>query len=356
MRNGVLENLRCREFRLRRCLDAGSVLIWILGFFLLLGLAEGEQLNASILTGTETFVPIANGFVAGNDIQNRFAEFEASEWVAKNIAVANIPIGAEWFLAIDDCFYVFEGKSLPIGKAQGGKRVGFIGLKDDFIENHAISWAIVVRNFRQILATKTKRPPFQESGSIPVVLDRNFDLRELEKSPHVRSAYVSSFKFMDNQCWDRHSSSYIGTGFRGIGALYCGHSTLPRENCGSPEMSRLASHAYALAFDGREGVRTRFISLGGLNIHRVSLSLDGPKSAPKQIHLKGTNQNEQTTEQPITLVRPILRYRHGGKFADRYGLWVILACFCGAVVLLFCGLTRLSNRPLRWMLLPVLVG
>ena len=79
----------------------------------------------------------------------------------------------------------------------------------------------------------------------------------------------------------------------------------------------------------------------------ISLLLDRSKRAPQEPDLESTHHYEQPAEPPITPVGPVFRYRHGGKFADAYGIGLILGTLFGCIPLGGCGLILISKGRLR---------
>jgi hypothetical protein len=67
--------------------------------------------------------------------------------------------------------------------------------------------------------------------------------------------------------------------------------------------------------------------------HNPSLSLNRSKSSEKQPRLEGTYGNQQQTEHPYSPVCPVSSYRHGGKFADSYGMFCIVVALLAAIAL-----------------------
>ena len=90
-----------------------------------------------------------------------------------------------------------------------------------------------------------------------------------------------------------------------------------------------------------------------LPFHQVSLPLDGLKGTTQKNHLEYTNDSEQSSESPISPVRPIPCYRHGGKFADSYGMLCIIASMLLCIPLGGCGgiLIMRGRKVIGWALL-----
>ena len=88
---------------------------------------------------------------------------------------------------------------------------------------------------------------------------------------------------------------------------------------------------------------SRFVGYGDRFIQFVGLSFNRPERAPQKIYLKTANTDQQQTEDPITPIGPIspgCRYRHGGKFADDYGMICIFISVFAAIGLIPYGLIR----------------
>jgi hypothetical protein len=82
-------------------------------------------------------------------------------------------------------------------------------------------------------------------------------------------------------------------------------------------------------------------SLNHLNfliVSDISLPIDGVKLSNQEPYLKAADNNQESTEEPIKTVSPILRYRHGGKFADSYGLFCIIAILLASMSVMALGL------------------
>jgi IS1 family transposase len=70
-----------------------------------------------------------------------------------------------------------------------------------------------------------------------------------------------------------------------------------------------------------------------LTLQIVGLPLDRTQCSPQEQYLQETDCDQQQTENPYAPVRPVLRYRHGGKFADSYGMVCIVGMLLCAISL-----------------------
>ncbi len=106
------------------------------------------------------------------------------------------------------------------------------------------------------------------------------------------------------------------------------------------------------------GIRAFLGGIGGnfscfsLPLHDVSLFSNNFARPIQKPRLQSTHNDQKATENPIDSVSPILRYRHGGKFADSYGLLCIFASFIFTGVLIFWGFCRIDRgyRASGWFL------
>src|SRR5690349_4752890 len=70
------------------------------------------------------------------------------------------------------------------------------------------------------------------------------------------------------------------------------------------------------------------------------LPSENADSSPEKRRLKAANHNQEEIESPIRPIGPILfrgSYRHGGKFADSYGLLCIFGCYGLTFILIATG-------------------
>lgn len=84
-----------------------------------------------------------------------------------------------------------------------------------------------------------------------------------------------------------------------------------------------------------------------LSPHAETLTPHGFESQVQKRGLKSAEQNQEPAEYPISAVSPVLTYRHGGKFADSYGLLCILGSYVMAWIFIFRGCCWI-DRGLRW--------
>jgi len=89
-----------------------------------------------------------------------------------------------------------------------------------------------------------------------------------------------------------------------------------------------------------------------LPIHIVSLTLDSPKGSEQQPNLQSANQDQQAAENPQPPIKPTPCYRHGGKFADSYGMLCIIVTLLTCIPLCGWGLIRITDghRLSGWLL------
>ena len=66
---------------------------------------------------------------------------------------------------------------------------------------------------------------------------------------------------------------------------------------------------------------------GNLLYHRISLLLNGLERSKGSPHTETADYKQSEAECPSGLIHPVLRYRHGGKFADSYGLLCIWSSY-----------------------------
>jgi hypothetical protein len=105
------------------------------------------------------------------------------------------------------------------------------------------------------------------------------------------------------------------------------------------------------SLDVNQGIGTGFGSLGcQFCVRRLFLYLSqGLKSSQDS---NKTNSDQQSSEHDIKLIPPIRSYRHGGKFADDYGFWLICLGWGITDVLMFFGCDLVwDKRRGGWSLL-----
>ena len=73
----------------------------------------------------------------------------------------------------------------------------------------------------------------------------------------------------------------------------------------------------------------RILQSLGLALHVPSLGLNRFQGSIQEQNLRTANYDQQTAKSPVRPIGPVLTYRHGGKFADRYGI----ACIFGTWLL-----------------------
>ncbi len=78
-----------------------------------------------------------------------------------------------------------------------------------------------------------------------------------------------------------------------------------------------------------------------------ALFLDSKECSTQKPHLQNSDYHQESAENPDAPIRPVFRYRHGGKFADTYGLPCIALALFSAIPLGGWGLRRVSNGK-RW--------
>ena len=105
---------------------------------------------------------------------------------------------------------------------------------------------------------------------------------------------------------------------------------------------------YSFCLLGRRS-HLRFLSLGDL-----CLPSGNSESSKEQPYLKNTGKSEQSTKTPIAPINPISFsgcYRHGGKFADRYGMVCIFASILGGIGIGATGLILIDSgrRSIGWL-------
>jgi hypothetical protein len=76
-----------------------------------------------------------------------------------------------------------------------------------------------------------------------------------------------------------------------------------------------------------------FNSSIGLQLHLVRLCFYGTEGSPQKRYLQCANQEQKQAEEQISAIPPVSRYRHGGKFADSYGLICIFVTLLGSIPL-----------------------
>jgi hypothetical protein len=78
----------------------------------------------------------------------------------------------------------------------------------------------------------------------------------------------------------------------------------------------------------------------------LTLSVNNPQGTPQEPRLKRTYYEEQTAKTPVRPISPVLHYRHGREFTDRYGLIVIFGTWLIAIFSAF-PLVSLTERGYR---------
>jgi hypothetical protein len=90
-----------------------------------------------------------------------------------------------------------------------------------------------------------------------------------------------------------------------------------------------------------------------LSLHRCPLCLHFVKGLVSSPNANDADHNQNASEADINPIPPIFRYRHGGKFADNYGLLCIFGCWATTCVLIWFGAYWLDagRRCLGWSLI-----
>ena len=70
-----------------------------------------------------------------------------------------------------------------------------------------------------------------------------------------------------------------------------------------------------------------------LSFHQCGLVLEAPQCSAQKPYLQEADDYQQSTKSPYAPIGPVLRYRHGGKFADSYGMLSIFAALLIAIAL-----------------------
>ncbi len=89
-----------------------------------------------------------------------------------------------------------------------------------------------------------------------------------------------------------------------------------------------------------------------LLLSNIRLSVNNFKLSNQEPYLESADNNQESTKQPIKTVSPILRYRHGGKFADSYGLLCIIVSLFVSMCLGGLGLILIDGgrRKIGWFI------
>jgi hypothetical protein len=84
-----------------------------------------------------------------------------------------------------------------------------------------------------------------------------------------------------------------------------------------------------------------------LPFYFMGLLPDGSKRSAQKPYLQESNNDQEEAETPVGPVGPSSAYRHGGKFADSYGLLCIFGSYGLMGIFGFWGLCRI-DRGLLW--------
>lgn len=123
-----------------------------------------------------------------------------------------------------------------------------------------------------------------------------------------------------------------------------------------------ANNPRTLRIDHSLGIQIGSIStsLGSYNVfgnlHR--LALNSLKCPVRGSNAKPSDQDQDSTEYPTQMVHPVLSYRHGGKFGDRYGFLCIMLLWVTSCVPTWKGadLLEAGGRRLKgWSLIALAV-
>lgn len=90
-----------------------------------------------------------------------------------------------------------------------------------------------------------------------------------------------------------------------------------------------------------------FFQNTSLPVHVVGLPFNSSEGSEQKPDLKTTNNHQQKIENPQSPIRPTSCYRHGGKFADSYGMFCIISTLLVCIPLGGWGLIRI-DRGNRW--------
>lgn len=100
----------------------------------------------------------------------------------------------------------------------------------------------------------------------------------------------------------------------------------------------------SLRTDDMVGLHER--SIGGF-LRGCRLPFNGFEGFVSNSYGQEASQNQKAIESPQYPIGPIPTYRHGGKFADRYGLFCIFGLWSASGVLVLIGWNRIENGK-RW--------
>ena len=92
-----------------------------------------------------------------------------------------------------------------------------------------------------------------------------------------------------------------------------------------------------------------------LSLHCLPLCLHFAKGLVSSPNTNDADHDQNASEADINPIPPIFRYRHGGEFADNYGLLCVFGCWAVTCILIWWGADRLDDgrRLLGWSLIAI---
>lgn len=181
----------------------------------------------------------------------------------------------------------------------------------------------------------------QSRWGSPHILDGIFEYGWPVIGSGLECKSVNCFRLRQNPrsfAIDKGISTFIGS----VRAIFSGFRSITSDSNRLIEFGGLSRHFANLPLHRSQ-----------LALHRFPLRLYFTKGLVGGANTDNADYYQNASEGDVYLVPPVLRYRHGGKFADKYGLLCIFGCWGMTCVLIWRGIDRLNDglRFLGWTLI-----